>query len=193
MAKHKLTVTYPLQYRFQCEHCEQTTNWKNAFFKTEFDTDEDDKEEQKKIEAKVRDSFLKGIPEMQEKVNNGDYEDVYVRSGKNNYDNLNSLCPRCKKYQSWHITNIEKILIVLALCVGIALLGWFIFQSGAEAVNGKRQLLGVALGLLGAVGVLFSLIEGIQEIRIKMKISRDTKNVKEIRKPEFSWQTTEKV
>ena len=57
MAKHKLMLTYPFKYRFQCEHCGQTTEWKDVCFKGETETDEDDKEARLNIENNFKKEF----------------------------------------------------------------------------------------------------------------------------------------
>ena len=193
MAKYKLTLTYPFQYRFQCEHCEQTTNWKNACFKSEVDTDAD-KFEHPEIEKTNREVFLKFIPKMHEEVDNGEYKEIYQKSKFGAFEKFDSRCPKCNKYQSWQTTEgIGLWIFAIAVSVGFALFGWFMRESGAEVENGKRQLVGIVIGLFGVIAFLSSLIFCFQLIIKKNKINRDIEKVNIKQKPEFSWPSIEKV
>ena len=184
MAKYTFTAIYSFKYRFQCEHCDQTTEWKNTCFRgqTEYQASVfEGKELRLAAEKQFIDEFLKKkVPALREQVKTGEYNVVY--------GNLDGCCPNCKKRQSWEKEEDLGWIFGGGAFLGVlALIAWGMFNSGADTGNGKKQLAGLLLGLFGAGGFLFSMFLGILGARRKAAIMSDTENVTVRRKPEFSW------
>lgn len=184
MAKHTFTAAYSFKYRFQCEHCGQTTEWKDACFREQIEY-EAAAFEGKEIRLVAEKQFIedfnkKKVPALRAKVEAGEYNVVY--------GDLDGRCLNCKKQQSWEtIEGLGWIFGGGAFLGILALIAWGMYNSGAVSGNGKRQLAGLLLGLFGAGGFLLCMFLGIWRARKNATIRRDMQNVTVQRKPEFSW------
>ena len=188
MAKYTLTQIYPFKYRFQCEHCGQTTEWKDACFKGKTETDEEDKDARLKIEKEQKEFFHKKvIPILLEKVNKGKYEEVYEVDKKTDRY-VDSRCPNCNKQQTWGKTEgIGAMLFGIVMGAGFSVLALHMYNTGADTGKGKLQIWAIVIGLIGVVAFIFGLLGFIGNIMTIAEKRRETKNVTEKRKPEFNW------
>ena len=189
MAVYDFTGYDDFKYRFQCEHCRQTTQWQNArLFETYSHKDygNEDLEIRYRINAAFNEAFKERVPILRQEVEAGKYDAVF--------DRLDGCCPNCKKMQSWAKRPIGCWLYFTAVASGFlsVFMGYTIYISMSEGIQLQPMHLGIVVFLV--FGVLFffsSLYLIIDSIIRNSKRKLDSRNVTTRNKPEFSWSNME--
>jgi len=125
----KAAAVYPIKYRFTCEHCGYSGEWRlHTLTHEEQLTIESwnahlTPEQEKTLNAKV-------VKSLQQKVDEA-IRDCHVRRYP-----FNDVCPRCKKHQSWGDRKMYQYIVTVPICVAVLLTGMFWMTSLLESAFG---------------------------------------------------------
>ena len=174
-----IKVRSNFKYRFQCEHCDQTTDWINdSIIQTKNANDQYVFEKicRSLPRNRIREEFIKRLPELQKEVEAGNY---FPLGGE-----LKGRCPYCNMRQSWEKIINPFILFGVAVFGGLfAWFGLYMFNSGAS----EDSIFKFGFCFIGVVAFLFGFIGGISRLKMKSSKKSDTKYLIYKRKPEFIW------
>lgn len=161
MAEQTPKITRNIPYRYVCEHCGTTSEWKTAHVTGETE---------QAIDSTV-------IPAAQKKANKGNFFEL---------NNINGKCPCCGKHQSWELGEAKAWMIQSPL-MGLGL-GCMVGGVGAFLTVFFFGLLGafilfMALAIVGMIGAfLYGLIRYIV-------VKKDAVKARVRFMPEVVWNT----
>lgn len=141
----KATSIYPIKYRFTCEHCGYSGEWRSHTFSYE---------EQLTINGwnahltpgQEKELNAKAAAGLRQKV------DDAIRACQSQKYPFSDICPRCKKHQSWGNHTLYQYIVVVPVCVAVLLVGLFWMTSLLEKDFGWWVILAVTgASLLGTI------------------------------------------